>query len=334
MHLLRALAVLSALPLCALGHVRMITPFPIRSPDDQAETNKDYDYNKPLSASGSDFPCKGYHKLEPQVSKATYKAGGQGSLKFAPGGALHGGGSCQISLSIDNGATFKVIKSMIGGCPITPEYQFTIPADTPSSNNALLSWSWFNKIGNREMYQNCGRVTIEGSAPGRHRRAEISKRAFSDLPDMFTCNIGNGCTTKEGTNVEFPNPGTDVVRGEGSSQQGDAGFNGGAGGGSASTGAATAPSPTSDPSANTGKEGGVEVIPISSPAPAPSASASPVAPPPAPAPPAAGSGGSCPTVGAIICDSEQTWSMCSSSNTPISMGQVAAGTRCVGGAIV
>ena len=201
--------------------MRMLEPLPINSPDDPEvpDNLKDYGYTAPLDASGSDFPCKGYHEEETShVSKATYQAGGSGKLTIQSNSATHGGGSCQISLSYDNGATWKVIKSMIGGCPITLDYDFTVPQDAPSSDDALLAWTWFNLVGNREMYMNCARVTIEGSAPGRHRRAQVFRREgeLDSLPDMFTCNIGQGCTTKEGQNVEFPEPGDDVVEGENS----------------------------------------------------------------------------------------------------------------------
>ena len=47
--------------------------------------------------------------------------------------------------------TFKVIESIIGGCPLNYTYNFTVPDFAPSSDTALLSWSWFNLIGSREM---------------------------------------------------------------------------------------------------------------------------------------------------------------------------------------
>jgi hypothetical protein len=117
--------------------------------------DKDYDMTSPLLADGSNFPCKHYqYNNNPQAYdiKATYVAGGEYNLTLA-GGATHSGGSCQISLSYDNGATFKVIESIIGGCPLAYTYNFTIPSFAPSSDTALLSWSWFNLVGLREMYQ-------------------------------------------------------------------------------------------------------------------------------------------------------------------------------------
>lgn len=285
MQLLSTLALAAILPFLASAHMQMSEPFPINSPQDPAvpANLKDNDYTSPLKADGSNFPCKGYHKQETShVSKATYKAGGQGQMSII-GGAAHNGGSCQISLSYDNGETFKVIKSMIGGCPLTTSYDFTIPQDAPSSTDVLLAWTWFNKVGNREMYMNCARVTVEGSTPGRHRRAQVTARdnAFASLPDMYTCNLGKGCTTKEGEDVAFPEPGSDVANGGGGSTssssggQGSSGASGagnGSGGGQASNGASGAASGA----ASNGSGG--------SGAPAPAASSSAASSPAAPAP--------------------------------------------------
>ncbi|ERF68296.1 hypothetical protein EPUS_02752 [Endocarpon pusillum Z07020] len=368
MHLFSTLAVAAVLPFLASAHMQMSEPFPINSPEDPAvpANLKDNDYSSPLKADGSNFPCKGYHKQETShVSKATYKAGGQGQLSIK-GGASHNGGSCQISLSYDNGETWKVIESMIGGCPLTTSYDFTIPQDAPSSTDVLLAWTWFNKVGNREMYMNCARVTVEGSTPGRHRRAQVVSRdnAFDSLPDMYTCNLGKGCTTKEGEDVAFPEPGSNVINGGGgsSSSSGASGAGNGSGGSgapapavsspAASSPAAPAPSRASSaPAANSASpvsapfptgtnstrsapapSGSNVVIPIASNAPAPAApTASAPAAPTAPAAPAAPAGGSC-TAGSIVCNSPTTWSMCVGTSL-VSMGSVAAGTTCVDGKI-
>jgi hypothetical protein len=336
--------------------MQMHDPFPINSQEDPAvpDNLRDYSYTKPLDPSGADFPCKGYHKQQTShVSKATYKAGSSYKMTLKPPGAAHGGGSCQLSLSFDNGASFKVIKSMIGGCPTTLEYDFTIPADAPSSGDALFAWTWFNLVGNREMYMNCARVTIQGSAPaGRHRRSQFTERAaaFKDLPDMFTCNIGKGCTTTENQNVAFPNPGSDVAKGDNSmATNSGGGFTGGASGSGdsgkqpAAPAAPSAPSSASPafpnatsqagtPPAPAGPTGSVVVIPVSSSAPKPSASAAPAAPAPAaPAAPAPASG-SCKS-GELVCISKSTWALCTANGSPGSPQPVAPGTACVGGKI-
>lgn len=85
------------------------------------------------------------------------------------GSAVHGGGSCQISLTTDKQPTassqWMVIHSIIGGCPTNttqgnlPEdpngssantYEFSIPNGIVPGDY-VLAWTWLNKIGNREV---------------------------------------------------------------------------------------------------------------------------------------------------------------------------------------
>ncbi|OAX82206.1 hypothetical protein ACJ72_03439 [Emergomyces africanus] len=180
----------------AFAHIEMSQPVPFRSKYGSSG-NIDYSMTSPLLADGSDFPCKGYHQDGTSKSSATYKAGETGQIKLE-GTATHGGGSCQISLSYDQGKTFRVIESIVGGCPIGKQYGFKIPTSAPAGE-ALFAWTWFNKIGNREMYMNCAPVTIENSNGDR--------AAFDQLPEIYIANVGNGKTTIEGEDVQFPNPG-------------------------------------------------------------------------------------------------------------------------------
>ena len=144
--------VLSVLP-AALGHMMIDWPTPMRSKYDaymvQHNPNLiDYSYTDPLDADGSNFPCKGYQTVsDPSVT--SYRAGQTYNVSIT-GGAVHNGGTCQLAISIDGGPTLKVIKSMIGGCPLEPSYDFTLPSYTPSKLGAILSWSWINHSGNRE----------------------------------------------------------------------------------------------------------------------------------------------------------------------------------------
>ncbi|KAL2443971.1 hypothetical protein ABEF95_014450 [Exophiala dermatitidis] len=210
-------SLLTWLPLCVQAHMQLSWPYPLRSPldPDVPYYEKDYSMTSPLLADGSDFSCKHYQKdyADSNVTKATYVAGGTYDM-WVNGTATHDGGSCQLSLSYDDGVTFKVIKSIIGGCPLPRTYDFTIPEYAPASDTALFSWTWFNIVGNREMYQNCARVKIVSNPTQKYKRTPF-KRASSldDLPDIFTCNIGNNCQTIEGAEIVFPNPGDDVVYG-------------------------------------------------------------------------------------------------------------------------
>ena len=231
----RALAVLTLLPLPSLAHIEMTQPYAIRSkynPANVAAGDVDYSMTDPLSASGSDFACKGYQNDRPIHTVADYALGSQQILSLA-GSATHGGGSCQVSLSYDNGRTFRVVKSMIGGCPLAKQYNFTVPAYAPGGT-ALLAWSWQNLVGNREYYMNCAwvNVVVGGSGSGsdatkppghrrRHpalrRRAAQAFSSFDDLPFLWKANIPpiNDCVTVEGVTPVYPHPGPDVEYGGG-----------------------------------------------------------------------------------------------------------------------
>lgn len=216
--------ILLALVSAASAHVHMATPGALRASDNlvaKAGTIDD-SINSPLNPDGSNFPCKGYH-LDVAANKpgsesvADWAPGSTQKVTFGPGGAPHAGGSCQVSLSVDGGETFKVVRSFMGGCPavadnngeasLVPELPFTVPKDTPAGS-AIFSWSWQNRVGNREMYMNCAHVTITSEGAGSE------ELAFDQRPDVFKANLGtvsDGCTTEEGTDVEYPEPGPDPV---------------------------------------------------------------------------------------------------------------------------
>lgn len=227
----------------ASAHVLMAEPKPYGSPN-----------NFPLKDDGSDFPCKG--AVNDGSASNTYKTGSTQQLSFI-GSAVHGGGSCQVSLTTDKNPTkdsvWKVIHSIEGGCPTRsqagnyPEnaslqnpdkYDFKIPEEL-AAGDYVLAWTWFNHVGNREMYMNCAAVKIEGEGG--------SKDHLDSLPDMFVANIGNECATVDSADLEFPNPGKSVSklkstltppRGDGcqkagsgsGSGSGDGGSDGGSGG--------------------------------------------------------------------------------------------------------
>ncbi|KAF1808654.1 hypothetical protein P152DRAFT_477187 [Eremomyces bilateralis CBS 781.70] len=92
------------------------------------------------------------------------------------GSVTHGGDSCQLSFSYDEGRTFKVIKSMIGGYLADVSYYFTIPTYA-LSGNAIFAWTWLNFIGNREFYMDCAAVGVNGGSSG-------SESAFNGLPNL------------------------------------------------------------------------------------------------------------------------------------------------------
>jgi hypothetical protein len=197
----------------ALCHVEMTWPYPLRSKYNPSTSENliDYSMKAPLDASGSNYPCKGYQHDLNQAPSTTYDAGSTYNITLE-GSAIHGGGSCQLSLSYDQGETFRVIKSMIGGCPDVLSYDFTIPSYAPSGE-ALFAWSWQNKIGNREYYMDCAVVQVQGS----QKKRQESYESMDSLPGIWKADLQsvNDCTTVEGESPVYPHPGPDVVYGDG-----------------------------------------------------------------------------------------------------------------------
>ena len=158
--------------------------------------------NSPLNT--GNFPCKGYEtdfSTPAGDSTANWAAGTPQTVTLL-GSATHDGGSCQFSLSYDEGKTFHVIKSIEGGCaggPNDNKFNFNVPADA-KSGKAIFAWTWFNHTGNREMYMNCAAVTITGSGTS----------TLADRPEIFVANVGKDCKTEDSSDLAFPDPGPDV----------------------------------------------------------------------------------------------------------------------------
>ncbi|KAK2763096.1 hypothetical protein FQN54_009730 [Arachnomyces sp. PD_36] len=198
------------------AHMVMVSPVPYMH-----ETLDNF----PLAADGSDFPCKLQDGLYDSPSPATNKMaiGEPQTLSFM-GSAVHGGGSCQISLTTDMQPTpesqWQVIHSIEGGCPAgiggnfpenaagrqAPDFQYTIP-DGIAPGEYTLAWTWFNKVGNREMYMNCAPITVEA---GSSKRDEMKSKREPNFPSMFVANIAGHCTTDEGVDIVFPEAGDSV----------------------------------------------------------------------------------------------------------------------------
>lgn len=152
----------------AQAHVQLQHPIPFMSkyntylrPD-----QVDYDMKNPLLKDGSDFSCKNHHldrfgNVRDDPPSAQWKTNTKETflLEHNPD-AYHGGGPCQAVLSADNGLSWTVLHSYIGECPTASlEWEFRVPSDTPLGL-ALFGWTWFNKLGEREMYMNCAMVEI------------------------------------------------------------------------------------------------------------------------------------------------------------------------------
>ncbi|KAL8727661.1 MAG: hypothetical protein Q9166_005897 [cf. Caloplaca sp. 2 TL-2023] len=229
------LAAALALVSTSKAHMKMGTPAPYGA----ASLN-----NSPLAGDGSDFPCKQRPGVYDQpTTKNSMAIGAQQEIALI-GSAVHGGGSCQISLTEDLKPTktskWMVIHAIEGGCPakvagnLDPNASGTaapkIPYKIPEGINPgeyTLAWTWFNRIGLREMYMNCAPITVTGGSKKRFvdeasfntteeiGSDEVFKRDTA-FPDMFKANIGqvsNGCKTVETFDTVFPSPGKSVVKG-------------------------------------------------------------------------------------------------------------------------
>ena len=215
-----ALAAFLANPV--FGHMVMKSPVPY---------GKSTLQNGPLLADGSDFPCKqrpGVYDAE--GADNVLEIGKSNPLVFT-GGATHNGGSCQVSLTTDleptKNSKWMVIKSIEGGCPApagigncgtsptdscASTFEYTIPEGI-APGKYTIAWSWINHTGNREFYMNCGPATVVGSKKKRYNPNPVVRRQ-SQFPDMFVANIPsvNDCTTPEGSDYAYPNPGDQVQR--------------------------------------------------------------------------------------------------------------------------
>jgi hypothetical protein len=181
--------------------------------------------NSPLAANGSDFPCKLRLSAFEAPSRETIIAVGETHTLAFEGSATHGGGSCQASLTSgrepSKDSERKVIKSFQGGCladvagnlaggptaaiPVTLD--FTIPKGI-DHGQYTLAWTWFNLLGNREMYLNCAPITIRGCI--NKSSTEGVQRRSSAFPPMFIANINN-CSTTEAVDLRFPRPRANIT---------------------------------------------------------------------------------------------------------------------------
>ncbi|KAK4940947.1 hypothetical protein LTR66_014857 [Elasticomyces elasticus] len=223
---------LAGLILRANAHLFMNSPKPIEGTG----------VKTPLEASGSNFPCHGV--TLPSSGGQSMPVGSEQTLAFDLGAgantAVHGGGSCQISITYETDpaklklpSSWKVIYSIMGGCPSNTHqnldgsytgpmgaysgaiscsdpksngvdcvnsFNFTIPQGM-KSGDATLAWTWFNSVGNREFYMNCAAISIP--------KGVSDTSSFEALPDMFVANLASvdKCPTTASVDVQFPNPG-------------------------------------------------------------------------------------------------------------------------------
>ena len=240
------LSIVGALATCVSAHISMQQPVPYNIITGGGGGTGSPPDTSPLQASGADYPCKIPAGGSLGGSPSNTAAVGSTIQMSFKGSAVHNGGSCQVALTKDTPASlsansqFKVIYSILGGCPgtsgSTVSYDVPIPEDVPAGDY-VYAWTWFNVIGNREMYMNCAPITITGGSG--------SDTTFNALPDMAVYNVGskNTCKTVEPFDVDFPNPGKYTMQGSSFKPQaptcdGTSGGTGAGGPGSGSSGGA------------------------------------------------------------------------------------------------
>jgi len=211
---------LLALVAGASAHIIMQSPVPFEWED--AGTKQ-----FPLEV--SQFPCKQPSGAYKVTEMNQWNAGETKGVKLI-GGATHGGGSCQFSISTDTKPTkdsqWKVIHSVIGGCPggsphnenlgttatdeRIPEIDVKMPDDLPSGQYTF-AWSWLNKVGNREFYMNCAPIQVGTASEASSASGDVSS-VLGSMPDMFTINLpATECSNTIFQDFQYPNPGTSVV---------------------------------------------------------------------------------------------------------------------------
>ncbi|OAL42630.1 hypothetical protein IQ07DRAFT_462881, partial [Pyrenochaeta sp. DS3sAY3a] len=175
--------------------------------------------NSPLDGSGLDFPCKLREGVYDLTQMNNWTAGEAQTIRFL-GSAVHGGGSCQFSVTKDlhptKASQWKVVHSVIGGCPASvggnlpggptshgaATFDIVMPKGMPGGRYTF-AWTWFNRQGNREMYMNCAPISVSGG--------DSDTAFFESLPNMFVANLPNtACSTLEDFDFAFPEPGDSV----------------------------------------------------------------------------------------------------------------------------
>ncbi|KAK5675081.1 hypothetical protein LTS10_012155 [Elasticomyces elasticus] len=204
-----ALALTVTLSSIAQAHLIISSPVPY---------GKDSLDNSPLidakpGTSGSNFPCKLRTGGYDITTENHITAGEDQTLSFI-GSASHGGGTCQLALSSsrtpDHTSEWKAFQIYEGGCPVngdgndgTSNFTYTVPTGIKNGEYSL-AWTWYNRVGNRELYMNCAPVTVTGGSE--------SSDFYDSLPNTYVINQPTSeCSSVESSNQLIPNPGNAAI---------------------------------------------------------------------------------------------------------------------------
>lgn len=327
-------------------------------PPTQQSATKD-----PLDASGDNFPC--HQWVAPSAGGTKMAAGSSQTLSWHLGGgantATHGGGSCQMSITYETDAAkvkdpknWYVIHSFEGGCMTqnlgnlptsincaadqqygdncVNTFNFTIPKGV-KNGNAIMAWTWFNNVGNRELYMNCINTELSGGDGSE----------MDTFPSLFVANMAdvNQCATVEEKTTLFPFPGKYVTKAPKYNYPAavPAGCEDIGAPASGNDGADSNSSPSPSPSASASSSASSSSTANTAPTPSSSASSTSST---AAQPSASGSGSSsssgsctngklkCSKPGQIFCIGNTQWAECDVDNCAVPMS-LAAGTQCKNG---
>ncbi|KAK5128823.1 hypothetical protein LTR85_000156 [Meristemomyces frigidus] len=215
------------------SHMQLVYPAPFNASNNPYRTTSadpylQYPYNCCGPNDRWEYPCRGYLSLlgTPQGEPtATWEAGSTQSWNIT-GIGNHYGGSCQVGFSTDKGQNFHVATSYEGNCPHRnngdgpegQEFNFTVPSDMDAGVQ-VFAWIWYNR--EQEFNMNCAAVHPAGRLHHKRQQtattsASSSFVAYTDRPLMLVADDGNGCLTPKSTaEVKYPDPGPDVVLGDG-----------------------------------------------------------------------------------------------------------------------
>ena len=337
---------LTQLPLLVNCHLKLNNPVPYSKSTLQLDPLR----NVAPGSDQSDFPCqsKRIGGADPWiVDQENELVAGEPQTMTFDGSASHGGGSCQLSVTLDRqptaDSTFKTIASWIGGCPIddtdggTHPWNYTIPSEVPNGK-ATLAWSWVSKLsGQPEFYMNCAPITVSGGAE--------DTKEFDQLEDMFRVNLPSSeCGSQLSSNLEIPNPGRYVTTIDTRALAPPTGTGCAALGQASQTQSGTAAAPSSDSTTATAAPTTLttltpvpSVINTTTTASAAATSTSTIStplPPSAPStvPPPYTNSTTCPQNGALLCNGPTLYGLCNFGS--IIWQPVAPGTSCINSQIV
>ncbi|KAJ1790039.1 hypothetical protein LPJ62_002133, partial [Coemansia sp. RSA 2167] len=221
--------VIATLGALASAHMAMVKPCSYYTPgnncpDPPAGQSVDYSLTSPLAR---DAPfCKYTVPYDKPVE--TWTAGQTVDIEFnKDGGAGHGGGHCQFSISYD-GKNFAVVHEVLRHCfyngpstsntPDVRSYSFALPEDLPNSDNAIFAWTWVNKQGEREFYCGTSNVAITGSSSSSYTGKEMTianHDGYETIPE-FGDDYDTGLDLYEKAKTITVSPGGSAGSGSGS----------------------------------------------------------------------------------------------------------------------